>query len=460
MFLPFFNDLAGKNLSLSLDSFTLAMALGLITIIGIFAGSYPAFILSSFRPVQVLKGTLQSGNTKQTLRKVLVCVQLVLSIFLISTALLMGNQLRFLQSKNLGFDKEQLAVIQLNVSTGKGIRERVPKGFEQAEQFKSELSSIPQVSASFASSHDFGNGSWMNLGFTDESGVYRNFSYNSIDAHFIPAMKIEMLAGRNFYEQIPSDTRRSLIVNEAFAKMFGWTDPIGKKIPGTNFEDHEIIGMVKDFNYSSLYTKIEPLVMGMQSPSLILSGCENVNVQNSPIPKVFVRLKPGNASETLKKIEAIWDKLAEGEEFSFQFVDEALNAQYRNEQNLSRIVSVATVLAILIGSLGLYGLASLAMQNRTKEISIRKVLGASERSLLILLSREYLVLIVISLLVSIPFTFYVMKDWLSTFEYRIPIGISVFIISGGLSLFIGLITIGYEVIRTTWSQPARTLKCE
>jgi putative ABC transport system permease protein len=182
--------------------------------------------------------------------------------------------------------------------------------------------------------------------------------------------------------------------DEAFAKMFGWNDPIGKKIPGKNFEDHEIIGMVKDFNYQSLYTKVEPLVMGM-NPGVVLSGIENINVSNNPIPKLFVRLKAGNASETLAQIETIWDKLTGGEEFGFQFVDETLNAQYRGDQNLGKIVSLTTILAMLIGSLGLYGLASLAMQNRTKEISIRKVLGASEQSLLVLLSKDYILLIVI-----------------------------------------------------------------
>ena len=457
--LPVFNDLAGKSLSLPFDEFLIFMSLALIGIIGLFAGSYPAFVLASFKPIAVLKGSLQSGGSKQTLRKVLVGVQLVLSIFLISSTLLMREQLHYLQAKNLGFDKEQLAVVQLNVSTGRGLRERVPKGFELAEQFKRELSGIPQIATVCASSHDFGNGNWVNLGFTDDNGVYRTFFYNSIDDDFINAMKIELVAGRNFSDEIPSDQRRSLIVNEAFAKMFGWTDPIGKRIPGKNFEDNEVIGVVKDFNYQSLYTKVEPLVLAM-NPATILSGTENINVSNSPIPKLLIRLKPGNASETLAKIKTTWDKLTGGEEFAFAFVDETLNAQYRSDQNLGKIVSLTTILAILIGSLGLYGLASLAMQNRTKEISIRKVLGATEQSLLILLSKDYIVLILISLLVSVPITWYLMKDWLSTFEYRINIGAGVFLISGGISLAIAMITISYEAIKTAWSQPAKTLKYE
>ncbi|HEY0654928.1 MAG TPA: ABC transporter permease [Chryseosolibacter sp.] len=457
--LPIFNDLSGKTLRFPMDGFLLLMSLALVAIIGMFAGSYPAFVLSSFRPIAVLKGALQTGSSKQTLRKVLVGVQLVLSIFLISSTLLMRDQLQFLQEKNLGFNKEQLAVIQLNVSSGRGIRERVPKGFEQAEQFKMELARLPQIISVSASSHDFGNGNWVNMGFTDDKSVYRTFNYNTIDDDFIGAMNIEVVAGRNFSDEIPSDKRRSLIVNEAFARMFGWSDPVGKKIPGKNFEDHEIIGMVKDFNYQSLYTKVEPLVMGMD-PATILSGIENINMQNSPIPKLFIRLKPGNASATLAEIEKIWDKITGGEEFTFQFVDESLNAQYRSDQNLGKIVSLTTLLAILIGSLGLYGLASLAMQNRTKEISIRKVLGASEQSLLILLSKDYVILIGASLLISIPITWYLMKDWLSTFEYRIDIDAGVFLLSGGISLAIALMTISYEAVKTAWSQPAKTLKYE
>ncbi len=455
--LPFFNDLSGKQLAFPFDAFLLQICVVLIAIIGLFAGSYPAFFLSAFRPITVLKGALQTGSSKQTLRKILVGVQLVLSIFLISSTLLMQKQMRFLQSKNLGFDKEQLAVLQLNVKEGRGMRERVPKGFEIAERFKSELARIPQIQTLCTSSHDFGNGNWVNLGYTDEQGTYRTFYYNSIDDDFIPAMKMELVAGRNFSDENPSDARRSLIVNQAFVKSYGWKDAIGKKIPGKNFEDHEIIGVVKDFNYSSLYTKVEPLVMAM-NPAVALSGIENINVNNSPLPKLIIRLRPGNASATIAQIEQVWDRLTGGDEFTFSFVDQALDAQYRADQNLGKIVSIATVLAIIIGSLGLYGLASLAMQNRTKEISIRKVLGATESSLLVLLSKDYIILILTSLVISVPLTWYMMKDWLDTFEYRVEIGPQVFLMAGGISLVIALLTIGYQTIKTAWTQPAETLK--
>jgi putative ABC transport system permease protein len=270
---------------------------------------------------------------------------------------------------------------------------------------------------------------------------------------------MELTQGRNFSKENLSDARRAVIVNEAFAKEYGWSDAVGKKIPGKNFLDHEIIGVVKDFNYSSLYTKVQPLVM-VQDPSIILSGVENINIENSPLPKLIVRLQPGNMQTTIDQIKAVWEQMSEGEEFTFAFVDQALAAQYQSDQNLGKIVRIATLLAMFIGSLGLYALASLAMQNRTKEISIRKVMGATEQSLLMLLTKDYIFLIAISLIISVPITWYMMSKWLQSFEYRVTIGWQVFAWTGALSLLIAMITISYQAIKTAWTRPAETLKYE
>lgn len=457
--LSLFNDLSGKQLVMEPNRFMLLVTLSTILIIGLFAGSYPAFVLSGFRPVSVLKGNLTTGSSKQGLRKVLVGVQLVLSILLISSTLIMRSQLTYLQNKDLGFNKEQLMVIQLNVPGNFRLVERVQKGFEKAQPFKNELAKVSGVSGVFAASHDFGNGGWTNIGFTDEQGSYRTFNLNVVDADYIPEMNMEMVAGRNFSEENTADPRRSIIVNEALVKSYSLTDPIGKRLPGKNFGDHEIIGVVKDFNYSSLYTAVEPLVLVMDA-GVIASGIENINVDNNPTPKLFVRLQAGNMANTIDAVKNIWDRLTNSEEFAFTFVDQAMAAQYRNDQNLGKIISIATFLAILIGSLGLYALASLAMQNRTKEISIRKVMGATEQSLLVLLSKDYLFLIGVSLLISIPITYYTMTAWLQSFEYRVGIGWQVFVFAGGISLLIAAITISYQTIKTAWSQPAKTLKYE
>ncbi len=457
--LPLFNDLSGKQLVMEPNAFMLLVALTTILIIGLLAGSYPAFVLSGFRPVSILKGSITTGSSKQGLRKILVGVQLVLAIFLISSTLVMRDQLEYLQNKDLGFNKEQLMAIQMNVPGNFRLAERIRKGFEKVQPFKNELSKINGVAEVFAASQDFGNGSWINVGFTDENGTYRTFNLNVIDADYIPSMKMKMVAGRNFSEENTSDKRRSVIVNEALVKSYGISDPIGKRLPGKNFEDHEIIGVVKDFNYSSLYTSVDPLVLVMDA-QVISAGIENIGISNNPTPKLMVRLQPGDMNSTIDEIKLVWDKLTNGEEFAFTFVDEAMATQYRNDQNLGKIISIATLLAMLIGGLGLYALASLAMQNRTKEISIRKVMGATEQSLLTLLSKDYLYLVGISLLISVPITYFMMTNWLESFEYKVAISWRVFVFAGGISLMVAIITISYQAIKTAWSQPAKTLKYE
>jgi putative ABC transport system permease protein len=364
-----------------------------------------------------------------------------------------------LQNKNLGFNKEQLAVIRLNVPREGRLTERLLKGFEMGEQFKVSFAKIPGIQAVCTSSHDFGNGAWVGLGYTDDKKVYRNFSMNVVDEDYIPTMKMELAEGRNFSSSIPADKRRSVLVNEALVKEYGWTSALGKRLPGQNFGDHEIIGVVKDFNFSSLYTKVQPLVM-VQNPGIILQGTQNISIDNSPLPKLLVRLKPGEIMQTMDQVKEVWSSLTGGATFNFSFVDQAMQAQYRSEFNLGKIVSIATLLAIIIGSLGLYGLALLSMQSRIKEISIRKVLGATGKSLLFLLSKEYVYLVGICLVLSVPITYYLMQQWLQSFEYRITIGVEVFIWAGGSSLLIALLTIGFQTIKTTLSQPAETLRCD
>jgi putative ABC transport system permease protein len=457
--LPLFNDLSGKSLVFAPDAFILLLTAALAILIGLGAGGYPAFVLSNFKPIAILKGNLVSGNSKQGLRKILVGVQLVLSIFLISSTLVMRKQLNFLQNKNLGYDKEQLLVVQLNVPRGAGMVARVKAGFEKAEQFKTELSKISEIVSVCATSHDFGFGGWTNLGYTDDKGTYRTFNLNTIDYDYMQTLKMQFVSGRNFSRENPSDARRAIVVNEALVREYGWTDAIGKKLPGSKFVDHEIVGVVKDFNYESLYTRVTPLVITMD-PQIVLSGAENVNIGNTPVPKLMIRLFPGNIANSVKKVQAVWDRLTGEQEFVFTFVDQSLAEQYRNDMNLGRIVQIATLIAMLIGSLGLYALASLAMQNRVKEISIRKVMGASENSLLVLLSKDYVVLIGVSLLLSVPITVYLMNSWLQSFEYRINVGWEIFMLAGAISLVIALLTIGYHTIKTALSRPAEVLRYE
>jgi putative ABC transport system permease protein len=198
----------------------------------------------------------------------------------------------------------------------------------------------------------------------------------------------------------------------------------------------------------------------VQNPAIILGGVENINISSSPLPKVLVRFKAGQVASGLTHLEETWKKIAGAEQFNFTFVDEALNQQYQSDQNLGRIVGIATLLAALIGSLGLYALASLAMMSRVKEISIRKVMGATERSLMSLLTKDYVLLVLASLVLSVPLTLLAVRDWLATFQYRISPGIGVFALAGGLSLAVAMVTIAWQTWRTASAQPAETLKHE
>ncbi len=459
LLLPYFNDLAAKQLIFPFDGFLVIVVLALLVIIGLFSGSYPALVLSGFKPISILKGGLKIGSNKQTLRKGLVAIQLVFSIFLISSSLIMQQQLNFLQNKNLGFNKEQVMVLNIPASGGRGLAEVINSGFETSVTMKAELGNNPEVLGIASSSHDFANGNWTQIGYTDDADVYRELNVNVIDEDFIPVMGMEIIAGRNFDANIPSDKRRGMIVNESLLKAYGWEEAIGKRLPGKNLGDHEIIGVVKDFNYTSLYTRVEPLAM-VQDVNLALKGVENINIQSSPVPKLLIRLQAGKAMTAIEKIKAQWPALSGKEEFDFTFVDEAINQQYSSEKTLGKIVAIATLLAILIGSLGLYGLASLSLQNRTKEISIRKILGATEQSLLVLLSKEYVYLVAISLVISVPITWYLMKGWLASFEYRIEMGPGVFLMAGMIGLTIAFLTILYQALKTTWTSPAETLKYE
>lgn len=456
--LPVFNQLAAKSLVIEWNTFMWLLSVGLLIIIGIVAGSYPALVLSGFKPISILKGNVTTGNSKQNLRKVLVGVQLVLSVFLVSSTLVMQRQLNFLRNKNLGYNKEQMLVVQLNASPG-NMTDRINQGFTIAENFKAELSKYPEILAVTAAGHTFGVPGWTGVGYTDENGLYRTFNLNYIDAEYIPVFEMEMLAGRNFQADNPADARRAILVNESLVREYGWDDAIGKHLPGKNFEEHEIIGVVKDFNYKSLYNKVEPLVMVM-NPASMLAGIENINISSTPVPKLMIRVAAGVIPDALEKIEASWKKLTGDQEFSFSFVEEALAAQYAQDQNLGKIVRIATLLAMLIGSLGLYALASLALQNRTKEISIRKVFGASQRSLMLLLSKDYVYLVLICVFLSVPATWYFMDGWLQSFSYRISIGWEIFFLSGLIALFIALTVISYQIIRSAFTSPAETLKYE
>jgi len=457
--LPLFNQLSGKNLVLDLNIFNLVSIISLTLLVGIIAGSYPAMMLSGFKPISILKGSLKVGRGRQGLRKSMVTFQFVLSIFLIASTLIMQGQLNYLQNKNLGYDKEHMLVVQMNVPAQGRFLQRIDKGFELTNQFKNELEGESTILATSAASHTMGTGGWLGSSYTDDNDNYWAFTMNFVDADYIKTMGMEIIAGRDFSKEIQADVRRSVIVNEAFVEQFGWEAPIGHKLPGNNFGDHEIIGVVKNFNFNSLHGVVPPLLMSIGNTA-ILRGVDDTGLGTSPIPKLLVKTRGEDLQNSIARVKAAWNKIIPNEEFDFTFMDQTIAAQYQQEQNLGKIVSIASILAIVIGSLGLLGLAALTMASKVKEISLRKVLGASERTILFMLSKDYVYLVFIAVLIASPITYYFMDKWLESFEYHVLIGIEVFLIAGGIALLVALFTISFQTIKASLTKPVDSLKYE
>ena len=458
LFLPYFNNLSNKELEMTFSLFLLTISIGMVIVIGILAGFYPAFVVANFKAATILKSGNSGTTGNGTLRKFLIGIQFALSIGLIASTLIMQGQLNYLRDKDLGFDKEQLVSVALPVPEGR-ITATIQKGMELAETYKSKLSSYPEIKEVSASSHAFSTEGWTKIGYADTNGKYREFNLNIVSPNYIETMGMEMVKGRSFQNGNESDRLRGLIINETFAKEFGIVDLTGAIIPASSFGEHEIIGVVKDFNYSSLHGNIEPVILTM-NPDLFFTQGVDINIYSDPTPKLFVSLSGNNITEGIKILEKTWDEIIGDETFSFQFVDEQIDTMYRQERNLGKIVGIAAVLTILIGSLGLFALVSLNIKARMKELSIRKFLGASKGTCLYIISKEYLILVGLSLLTAIPVTWYFMSDWLSSFAYHIEVGISFFILAGLVSLLVATFSISYHSYKAIRTQPIEHLRQE
>ncbi len=458
LFLPLFNELSGKSLMMEVSLINVMSFVGLTLIVGIIAGFYPAIVMSAFQPIKILKGSLGVGRGKQSIRKYLVISQFVLSIFLVTSTLFMKKQLNYIQNKNLGYNKEQVITIPLNVNA-RGIRDGITKGFEKSLQFKNVLENMPEVLDVGLSAHSFGRGNWIEIGYNEPGGTMEKFSYNIVDEDFISTMQMELVLGRDFSRDIQADQIRSVIVNQSFVEYFKLEDPVGKRIPSDGFIDHEIIGVLKDFNFESLHGSISPLLLAINT-NIGFSGAQQISIGSSATPKFFVRLQANQVGEGIKAVQSKWEEVYPGEAFNFDFIDDTLNAQYVQEQNLGKIVMAAATLAIIIGCMGLFGLATLTIAGRTKEISIRKILGASENTIIYLLTRSYVGMIVTSMLIAAPFTYYFVDNWLQQFEFRVSLNSGVFLLAGGITLIIAIITIGFQCVKVAFVNPVNSLRTE
>jgi putative ABC transport system permease protein len=460
--LPFFNELSGTELSLQYGFQPVAILVGLSFLISILAGIYPALVLSGFKPVEVLKGRLNLSSDKARFQQFMVVFQFSLSIAMIISTMTIHRQMSYIQNKNLGYQKDQVLVLESGFTNSP--QSSTVEVYEQAAQRRDLLENLLEASGdiesvSLSSYTPIQTGGWFRMGFYDESDRERAFHGNFVDEDFIPAMGIAITAGRNFSAENPADARRSIMVNRAAADYFGWENPVGQRLPGQDFIDHEVIGVVENFHFESLHTPVEPLVISM-NPEILFSGISNLALNNSFDPRYSVRFSTGNLEEMIASIRNAWQQIAPGVPFNYSFVDEALDAEYRQEERLSRIVTTGSVLAILIACLGLFGLASLMVVRRTKEIGVRKVLGASSGSIVFLVNREFSKLVLVSFLISAPVAWYIMSNWLQDFAYRIELGVGIFLAAGFFALAIAWFSVSYQSIRATLINPTESLRSE
>jgi putative ABC transport system permease protein len=447
--MPEFNALVEKELVLRFDAFFVFALVGLIVSVGLMAGSYPALFLSRYQPMEVLKGHFTMGEAN-TLRKGLTVVQFALAILLIIATFVMQDQFRFLQEKNLGFDREQV----VNLPTGLPRAE----GMEVLERFRNEVAGRDAIAGVTASLFTFGE-PWISAGYETNDGVYREFRLNLVDFDFLKTLDIPVIAGRGFNRATSSDRREAVIVNRAFAELHGWENPVGKQLPGAGFPAHRIIGMVDDFNYASLHSKVEPLALAL-TPLPLYDGLGDMGYFAAPQPKLLVRLKAGNVAEGLKIIEAAWKKVTPNLPFNYTFVDDMVQRQYGQEQRLGTFVAYATFLVVVIACLGLFGLASLMAVKRTKEIGIRKVMGATAGDIIALFVRDFARLVGLAFVLATPVAFVVMRHWLEDFAYATVLKVSTFGLAGCLAIAVALLTVSYQSIRAARSNPVDALRYE
>jgi putative ABC transport system permease protein len=442
LFLPAFNQFTSKAIELTSIGLLEMIAVGMVImiVVGFLAGSYPSLFLSRFKPAQVLKGgftsKLQAGFTKP-----LVVLQFALSAFLIISSMVMYKQMKYITTKDLGYSKEQIMVIPTH--TGWNVEaDKLVERFRQRAQQETLIQAVAGTSSSF-------NQGYSRYGYKIKDEQKSAYVY-AADPYYIPTMEIELLQGRNFNPAIASDSN-AVIINESLARDMKWTDPLNEHL---NWREDSlglgspVIGVVKDYHFLSLERDVEPMFLSMDK--------SNVGY----LTTMLVKVSSGNLENAVDKVNTIWKEVNPGKPFDYSFLDDDVAKQYAAYERWMSIMGLATGFAILISCLGLFGLSGINAVNRTKEIGIRKVMGARVHNIFVLLNRQYILLSLIAYTLAIPFSWWVMNKWLSDFQFKITMGWELFFLSITAGLGIALLTVSYHAIMASFTNPAETLKYE
>jgi putative ABC transport system permease protein len=441
--LPVFNRLVGKELTagMLLQPDMLLVLGGLLTVVGLAAGAYPAVALSRFEPAPVLRGRLPGGGASRLVQG-LVVGQFVLAIGLVVGMGVMWRQMELLRSKDLGFQEEHVVQVDARPANAEQVR-------ALRERFRQTARSVPSIQHVTALWGEVAvEGALPNRLATKSGGA--EIEAHLLRGHYdlVDTFDLTLTQGRGFSPEYGRDAEgKTVLVNEALVEAFGWEEPLGKTLSVQfGVRKAEVVGVVEDFHFQTLRRSIEPLVIKMAS--------------RAPANRMYARIAPGQTTEALDRLRAVWTETVPALPFSTSFLDETIEQQYRADARWTRLVTWAAGLGVFIACMGLFGLATLAVRRRTKEVGVRKALGASAASIVRLLSVDFLKLVALAFVLAAPPAYWAARQWLQSFAYRVEVGAVVFVVAGGLTLAVALLAVGGQTLRAARIDPARTLRDE